>query len=256
MVGLGGLYFFGEGHVPQDLLQGFDGVIGGSLAAFFAVYLMLSFSPIVVPLRETLVRLSHEQRGQSEADLSRLVKSNTAAADAVLPPLQNAPHRPLPPPLRRSNTPDASSSLFALTGATGVCAIGYAFPIFAYWRLPPEYGGVNTPQVDYLVSRTTSEPYNPLATPPPSRHGRPQWLQSLTSFPFFTSQHHLSPRSAVNAYGPASDPEVASLTDSKLAARKSVATSALPVCVADDLACGVYEASGWRDEMRGVRCAH
>ena len=108
--------------------------------------------------------------------------------------------------------PDASSSLFALTGATGVCAIGYAFPIFAYWRLPPEYGGVNTPQVDYLVSRTTSEPYNPLATPPPSRHGRPQWLQSLTSFPFFTSQHHLSPRSAVNAYGPASDPEVTLLS--------------------------------------------
>ena len=41
---------------------------------------------------------------------------------------------------------------------------------------------------------------------------RPQWLQSLTSFPFFTSQHHLSPRSAVNAYGPASDPEVTLLS--------------------------------------------
>ena len=139
----------------------------------------------------------------------------TAAADAVLPPLQNAllTTALIAAALLVALTlPDASSSLFALTGATGVCAIGYAFPIFAYWRLPPEYGGVNTPQVDYLVSRTTSEPYNPLATPPPSRHGRPQWLQSLTSFPFFTSQHHLSPRSAVNAYGPASDPEVTLLS--------------------------------------------
>ena len=61
----GRFVLFWRGSCPQDLLQGFDGVIGGSLAAFFAVYLMLSFSPIVVPLRETLVRLSHEQRGQS-----------------------------------------------------------------------------------------------------------------------------------------------------------------------------------------------
>lgn len=59
-VGLGGLIFFGEGHVPQDLLQGFSGRLGGVLSAVFSLYLMLCFFPTVVPLRETLVRLYHE----------------------------------------------------------------------------------------------------------------------------------------------------------------------------------------------------
>jgi len=36
-IGLGGLLLFGENKVPQDLLQGFDGRVGGSLAAFFCV---------------------------------------------------------------------------------------------------------------------------------------------------------------------------------------------------------------------------
>ena len=52
------------GHVPQDLLQGFGGEVGGVLAGVFCVYLMLCFSPTVVPLRETLVRLYYEVRCQ------------------------------------------------------------------------------------------------------------------------------------------------------------------------------------------------
>lgn len=37
--------------------------------------------------------------------------------------------------------PNASAAIFALTGATGVCLIGYIFPIYSYWKLPPELGG-------------------------------------------------------------------------------------------------------------------
>ena len=38
--------------------------------------------------------------------------------------------------------PDASASLFSLTGATGVCLVAYVFPIVAHWRLPAgEKGG-------------------------------------------------------------------------------------------------------------------
>lgn len=39
-VGVGGLLLFQKDGVPQDLLTGFEGTFGGSLAAFFAVYLM------------------------------------------------------------------------------------------------------------------------------------------------------------------------------------------------------------------------
>lgn len=32
-----------------------------------------------------------------------------------------------------------------LAGATGVCCIGYVFPIYAYWHLPVELGGAHDP---------------------------------------------------------------------------------------------------------------
>ena len=32
--------------------------------------------------------------------------------------------------------PNASSSLFALTGATGVCLVAYVLPICAHWSMP------------------------------------------------------------------------------------------------------------------------
>ena len=48
-VGVGGLYVFGyDGKVPQDLLQGFAGPLGGILAGIFCAYLMLCFYPSVV----------------------------------------------------------------------------------------------------------------------------------------------------------------------------------------------------------------
>lgn len=40
---------------------GFDGHIGSSLNALFSVYLMFCFPPILVPLRETLVRLYRQR---------------------------------------------------------------------------------------------------------------------------------------------------------------------------------------------------
>lgn len=43
--------------LPQDVLQGFGGGAGAALSALFALYLMLCFPPMLVPLRETLVRL-------------------------------------------------------------------------------------------------------------------------------------------------------------------------------------------------------
>ena len=197
-VGLGGLIYFGEGAVPQDLLQGFDGPIGGSLAAFFSVYLMLAFSPTLVPLRETLVRLHNERTARSHAASPRPPEAPMDATDAVLPPLQNAALTTALISAALSVAlllPNASASLFALTGATGVCAIGYAFPVYAYWRLPPEFGGGAAP-TDGLTSRA-GEAYNPLATPTPRYGGRPPWLQSLNQWPFFsTSSPKVSPQSS------------------------------------------------------------
>ena len=182
-VGLGGYILFGQGNVPQDLLQGFHGHAGGASAAVFSVYLMLCFSPNVVPLRETLVRLYHEQRlpyfsfelhPETPLGGERFEASpnfNRASPNIAQPPRgrqhdgqtgaqhagQRAGNGPAPlrlktprgvaPPPPRAATlppvgnalltsalvggalsvalllPDASSILFALTGATGVCAI-------------------------------------------------------------------------------------------------------------------------------------
>ena len=198
-VGLGGVLLFGEGHVPQDLLQGFDGVVGGSLAAFFALYLMLAFSPTLIPLRETLVRMFHEHLARRRQGAQQRASGTagggfapppqllSAEGDAVLPPLWNAL---LTTALISAALaialllPNASASLFALTGATGVCAIGYAFPIYAYWKLPPEFGGVAAVPSERLASKR-GEPYNPMATPMGTAR-RPRWLQALGGFPFFT----------------------------------------------------------------------
>jgi len=50
-VGLGGFLRFGQ-DTPQDILNGFDGTVGGVLSCLFCVYLVLCFPPVVVPLRE------------------------------------------------------------------------------------------------------------------------------------------------------------------------------------------------------------
>ena len=185
VVGLGGLSIFGQGHVPQDLLQGFQGRVGGMLSGFFCLYLCLCFPPIVVPLREVLVRLWRRQHaagtqmqscdslpmsarlplvegeaavttrveGDSSPEVVVVRRGNEAAngvddsaADAsTLPPMANAL---LTAALVGCALlvalwlPDASSTLFALTGATGVCAISYLFPIYAYWNLSEADGGV------------------------------------------------------------------------------------------------------------------
>lgn len=169
-VGLGGLFFFGEGAVPQDLLQGFHGRVGGSLAAVFCVYLMLCFSPTVVPLRETLVRLHYESSmhyflsestpraprpdGAVEAcrepspHRSREEVTAPPPRPAVLPPVQNALLTASLVGLAlgvAALLPNASAQIFAVTGATGVCCIGYIFPIYSYWRLPEELGGAADP---------------------------------------------------------------------------------------------------------------
>ena len=160
-VGLGGLMFFGEGHVPQDLLQGFSGRVGGCLAGVFSLYLMLCFSPTVVPLRETLVRLYYESSmeyfnsSQPSPQSSRDPALDTTKCrlqdarlppprPAILPPLQNAMLTATIVGLALSVAalmPNASTQIFALTGATGVCFIGYVFPIFSFWCLPEELGG-------------------------------------------------------------------------------------------------------------------
>jgi hypothetical protein len=174
-VGLGGLFLFGEGHVPQDVLQGFHGRVGGTLAGAFCLYLMLCFAPNVVPLRETLVRLYHESPMDSSVTkpmdssltkpmdssltkptVSRALNPSRSHEDAmlpssrsaVLPPLQNAAFTAA---LVGSSfgvaavLPDASAQIFALTGATGVCASGYVFPIYSFWCLPEDLGGARRP---------------------------------------------------------------------------------------------------------------
>ena len=162
-VGLGGLFLFGEGHVPQDVLQGFHGRVGGTLAGAFCLYLMLCYAPNVVPLRETLVRLYHESHMDSSVTkpavtkpVSRALNPSCSNEDAmqpssrsaVLPPLQNAAFTAALVGLAfgvAAVLPDASAQIFALTGATGVCAIGYVFPIYSFWCLPEDFGGARRP---------------------------------------------------------------------------------------------------------------
>ena len=60
-MGVGGVLLFAPGAPPQNLLQGFDGAVGAALSASFCVYLCLGFAPILVPLREALVRLARER---------------------------------------------------------------------------------------------------------------------------------------------------------------------------------------------------
>ena len=162
-VGLGGLFLFGEDHVPQDVLQGFHGRVGGTLAGAFCLYLMLCYAPNVVPLRETLVRLYHESHMDSSVTkpavtkpVSRALNPSCSNEDAmqpssrsaVLPPLQNAAFTAALVGLAfgvAAVLPDASAQIFALTGATGVCAIGYVFPIYSFWSLPEDLGGARRP---------------------------------------------------------------------------------------------------------------
>ena len=141
IVGLGGLAVFGAGHVPQDLMQGFKGQFAGFLSGLFSLYLCLCFPPILVPLREILVRLLRRQGLHPTPRRRRTADASTV----TLPPVQNAlltallVGAALCVALLLS---DASSTLFALTGATGVCCVSYILPIYAYWSLDEAEGGV------------------------------------------------------------------------------------------------------------------
>jgi hypothetical protein len=184
-VGLGGLFLFGEGHVPQDVLQGFHGRVGGTLAGAFCLYLMLCFAPNVVPLRETLVRLYHESPMDSSVTkpmdssltkpmdssltkptVSRALNPSRSHEDAMLPSSRSA----VLPPLQNAAftaalvgsafgvaavLPDASAQIFALTGATGVCAIGYVFPIYSFWCSPEDLGGARSPSMPVLTTASS-----------------------------------------------------------------------------------------------------
>lgn len=141
IVGIGGLAVFGQGNVPQDLLQGFRGHFAGALSGFFCLYLCLCFPPIIVPLREILVRLVRRRGLQPTPRRRRVADASTV----TLPPLQNAALTSLlvgGALLVALLLPDASATLFALTGATGVCCVSYLLPIFCYWSLDEAEGGV------------------------------------------------------------------------------------------------------------------
>ena len=208
-VGLGGLFFFGEGFVPQDLVQGLRGSVSGPLAGVFCTYSILCFPPNVVPLRETLVRLYLEtsrleiapcvehiasmfmprlvitesmnealapQPPMSSSDspeevrlppppiqlspswtsaVASAVVHTAGGSTAVLPPLQNVVLTTALVGGALGVTavlPNASAQIFALTGATGVCAIGYIFPIYAFWCLPEPHGGARSPSMPVLTT--------------------------------------------------------------------------------------------------------
>ena len=157
-IGASGLLLFGA-DTPQNVLQGFGGGAGAGLSALFAVYLMLCFPPMLVPLRETLVRLSrhlerravylrtppHARPALEREHALELGAAGGGGSSAALPPALNAAvtcaivGAALGVALA---LPDASASLFSLTGATGVCLVAYVFPIVAHWRLPTlEKGG-------------------------------------------------------------------------------------------------------------------
>ena len=149
------------------MLQGFGGPAGATISALFAVYLMLCFAPVCVALRETLVRLSRHLHARSR---SRLAYARTPLHErAPDPSSPSSPGHPACassdadaaeggatlPPLRNAlvtaaivgaalgvalGLPDASASLFALTGATGVCLVAYVLPICAHWALPAALG--------------------------------------------------------------------------------------------------------------------
>jgi len=160
-VGVGGFLLFQGVGVPQDLFTGFEGHIGGALNAFFAIYLMFCFPPILVPLRETLVRLYRQRQfmagfvasppsplhtmivddNDAEGPSASVEQQQGHAAalrrdDATLPPLMNG--------LLTAGLvgaalsvalllPDESATLFSLTGATGVCFVSYVLPVLVLW---------------------------------------------------------------------------------------------------------------------------
>ena len=141
----------------MQVLQGFGGGAGAALSALFAVYLMLCFLPMLVPLRETLVRLfRHLERRAVYLRTPPHARPALERERALELGADGGSSAALPPALNVAVTcaiigaalgvalalPDASASLFSLTGATGVCLVAYVFPIVAYWRLPAvEAGG-------------------------------------------------------------------------------------------------------------------
>ena len=146
-VGIGGLVLF-DGDPPQDLLQGFGGGVGAALAAFFCAYLTLCFPPILVPLRETIVRLCRELGDLGTPPPVRPLVADGSCGDLSTPLLDSAL---LPPHQNAALTaaivgcalavalllPNSSATLFALTGSTGVCAVSYVLPVLSHWWLRP-----------------------------------------------------------------------------------------------------------------------
>lgn len=146
-LGIGGVVIFGDGDVPQDLLEGFEGRVGGVLSALFCLYLCLCFPPVVVPLREVLVRFWHRRRliiQKSHEGGGVAVVAAKSVVESELPALPNAlvtaalVGAALCVALLLN---DASATCFAVTGATGVCFISYVFPMYALWSLDEARGG-------------------------------------------------------------------------------------------------------------------
>uniref|UniRef100_A0A7S3W674 Amino acid transporter transmembrane domain-containing protein n=1 Tax=Emiliania huxleyi TaxID=2903 RepID=A0A7S3W674_EMIHU len=134
LVGCSGLLLF-DTKTPQNALQGFSGESGALLSGCFSLYLALCFAPIAAPLRETLVRLA---KGSTAASIhtSELYRESLAGspplvlnmhtAPAELPPLSNALVTAFIVGAAHAVArllPNASASIFAFTGATGVAMV-------------------------------------------------------------------------------------------------------------------------------------
>ena len=135
-VGVGGFLWFGK-DAPSDLLTGFGGSTGAVLALVFWFYLTLCFAPILVPLRELLVRLYREKVELTRMDKYEHVEPSYSAVDLArdendihLSSLGNilVTSSIIALALTTTILVPGSEQLFAVTGATGVCLVAYIFP--------------------------------------------------------------------------------------------------------------------------------
>ena len=158
-IGLAGYIAFGDA-TPPNILGGFKGAVGGVLAFVFCAYICLCFAPTVPPLRETLLRLlcatAPPPPPAADAAATATVSPGTPQNGSV----QQA--SPCPPSLAGTSErrkarvqhvvltaaiiglvflvvallPGASATLFAFTGASGVCFVSFIFPVLAFVWLP------------------------------------------------------------------------------------------------------------------------
>ena len=186
-IGLAGYILFGD-ETPENILGGFKGAVGGVLAFVFCAYICLCFAPTVPPLRETLLRLlcatAPPPPPAADAAATATVSPGTPQNGSV----QQA--SPCPPSLAGTSErrkarvqhvvltaaiiglvflvvallPGASATLFAFTGASGVCFVSFIFPVLAFVWLPRP--SLFAPSVDVSPALdATSPPLEPQASP-------------------------------------------------------------------------------------------